>query len=45
MDFQEFDVNQYLIELDEMEQQTNKELEVVKYLQEQKDKLISQIEK
>lgn len=45
MDFQEFDVNQYLLELDEMEQQTNKELEVVKYLQEQKDKLISQIEK
>ncbi len=45
MDFQEFDINQYLIELDEMEKQTNKELEVVKQLQEQKDKLISQIEK
>ncbi len=30
MDFQELDVNKYLLELEEMEQQTNKELEFVK---------------
>lgn len=39
MDFQELDVNKYLLELEEMEQQINKEVEFVKQLQEEKDKL------